>query len=464
MSANSTDTRSNDPQPTADTIVALATPPGRGGVGVVRISGPQAPDMARALVGRLPEPRRAAYVRIRGCDGATLDHGLALFFAAPHSFTGEHVLELQAHGGPVLLDLLVRAALELGARLARPGEFSERAFLNDRIDLTQAEAIADLIDSATSQAVRGAVASLEGALSRRVNGLTAGLVELRTLVEASIDFPDEDDTGAVDMAGVREALERLHDGVSVLSTEAEQGRRLHDGLRVVLAGAPNAGKSSLLNALTGRDAAIVTPHAGTTRDVLRETLVLDGVPLQLIDTAGLRDSEHDIEAEGIRRAWAQVADADVVLLVVDALQPESLAAALREFDRRELAPPLLVVRNKSDLLGPDAAPLAWPGGTALDLSARTGDGLESLKDRLRDRLGLQVAGEAPFVARRRHLVALEATRDRLDAARNLAVDTAHLELLAEELRGAHDALGEIVGRFTSEDLLEQIFRSFCLGK
>ncbi len=445
-----------------DTIAAVATPPGRGGIGVVRVSGPLCAAIAEAVCGALPVARHAAFRKFRAADGAVLDEGLALYFPAPHSFTGEDVLELQGHGGPVVMDLLLARVLELGVRPARPGEFSERAFLNDKLDLAQAEAIADLIASDTAAAVRAALRSLQGEFSRRVRELVEGLIEMRLYVEAAIDFPEEEINFLADgviAARLRDLRERLN----ALQAIAGQGRLLRDGMTVVIAGRPNAGKSSLLNHLAGREAAIVTAIPGTTRDVLREHISIDGMPLHVIDTAGLRDSDDPVEREGIRRAWAEIEAADRILMVVDdrlGLTPDE--GALRE--RLPPDTPVTVICNKIDLSGraPAVGDGAW--GTEIWLSAKTEAGLDLLREHLKSCMGFHGGEEGIFMARRRHLDALEQATAALErAAYQLEVIRAG-ELVAEELREAQNALAEITGEFTSEDLLSRIFSSFCIGK
>ncbi len=445
---------------TADTIAAIATPPGRGGVGILRISGPLSVAIARAICGDLPQPRYAAFRRFHTHEGGVLDEGLALYFPAPHSFTGEEVLELHGHGGPVVLDLLLARVCELGARPARPGEFSERAFLNDKLDLAQAEAIADLIASTTAEAARAALRSLQGEFSRRIHALVETLIELRLYVEAAMDFPEEEIDFLAD--GVIAArLGALREQLAALQTAAGQGRLLRDGMTVVIAGRPNAGKSSLLNQLAGRETAIVTAIPGTTRDVLREQIAIDGMPLHIIDTAGLHDSDDPVEQEGIRRAWAEIATADRILLLVDDRQNLTAAdRALRE--RLPATTGVTVIYNKIDLTG--RAPVLQPAdeGHALWLSAKTGAGLELLRAHLKDCMGYH-GGEGTLMARRRHLEALERAAAALAAAdEQLRIRAG--ELVAEELRQAQNALGEITGEFTSEDLLGRIFSSFCIGK
>ncbi|RUQ36584.1 MAG: tRNA uridine-5-carboxymethylaminomethyl(34) synthesis GTPase MnmE [Candidatus Competibacteraceae bacterium] len=445
-----------------DTIAAVATPPGRGGIGVVRVSGPGCVAIANAVCGATPLPRQVLLRRFRARDGSVLDHGLALYFPAPHSFTGEDVLELQGHGGPVVMDLLLARVCELGARPARPGEFSERAFLNDKLDLAQAEAIADLIASDTAAAARAALRSLQGEFSAQVKNLVEGLIELRLYVEAAIDFPEEEIDFLADGV-VAARLSTLREALSALQTVANQGRLLRDGMTVVIAGRPNAGKSSLLNRLAGREAAIVTAIPGTTRDVLREQISIDGMPLHVIDTAGLRDSDDLVEQEGIRRAWAEIAAANRILMVVDdglGLSPEE--EALRE--RLPLETPVTVIRNKIDLSGRSPIVQESEWGTEILLSAKTEVGLELLREHLKACMGYHSSEEGVFMARRRHLDALEQATSALErAAYQLEVVHAG-ELVAEELREAQNALGEITGEFTSEDLLTRIFASFCIGK
>ena len=445
-----------------DTIAAVATPPGRGGIGVIRVSGPLSAAIAEAVGGPLPSPRQAALRRFCAGDGAVIDEGIVLYFPAPHSFTGEDVLELQGHGGPVVMDLLLARVCELGARPARPGEFSERAFLNDKLDLAQAEAIADLIASDTAAAARAALRSLQGEFSQRVHALVEGLIELRMYVEAAMDFPEEEIDFLAD--GVIAArLRALREQLSALQAAAGQGRLLRDGMTVVIAGRPNAGKSSLLNHLAGREAAIVTAIPGTTRDVLREHISIDGMPLHVIDTAGLRDSDDPVEREGIRRAWAEIAAADRILMVVDdRLGLDREEQRLRE--RLPLATPVTVLYNKIDLSG--GSPMVRDGewGTEIRLSAKTEAGLELLREHLKACMGYHGGEEGVFMARRRHLDALERATAALDrAAYQLEVIRAG-ELVAEELREAQNALAEITGEFTSEDLLARIFSSFCIGK
>lgn len=452
----------------SDTIAAIATPPGRGGVGILRVSGPRVAAIMRHMAGRDLTPRHAHYGPFfeQGEAGPQiLDNGIALYFPGPHSFTGEDVLELQGHGGPVVLDCLLREALRLGARLARPGEFSERAFLNDKIDLAQAEAIADLIDSASEQAARSALRSLQGEFSRQVDALIDELTRLRIYVEAAIDFPEEEIDFLAD-GKVAADVDRLLAQLDKVLASTKQGALLREGMTIVIAGAPNAGKSSLLNALAGKDSAIVTPIAGTTRDVLREQIQIDGLPLHVIDTAGLRDSPDEVEREGIRRAWREIENADHLLLVVDSQLP--MPADLRElwpadapvpFDRL----PLTVVRNKCDLSG-NAPALIEGEPSIVSMSAKTGAGLDLLRQHLKESVGFTATGEGNFLARRRHVDALMQARGYLCAGRDQLLAASAGELLAEDLRHCQRALGEITGAVSADELLGKIFSSFCIGK
>lgn len=454
---------------TADTIVAIATAPGRGGIGVVRLSGPRARDIAGALLrpGLQLQPRHAHFSTFQDGQGQLIDEGLALFFPGPHSFTGEDVVELQGHGGPVILDQLVRACVQQGARQARPGEFSLRAFLNDRMDLTQAEAIADLIDAGSDAAARAALHSLQGEFSRQVNGLVEGLIHLRMYVEAAIDFPEEEIDFLSDGKVEAELAQLIQDTDQVLAA-ARQGRLLREGMTVVIAGRPNAGKSSLLNALAGHEAAIVTDIAGTTRDVLRETIQVDGLPLNIIDTAGLREAPDVVEREGIRRAWQEIARADLLLVVVDLAESpatiNTLADILPDEDQRlaSLTMPVLLVFNKRDLAPTRALPDAPFPHVAI--SARNGDGLPELRTALKRQAGYESHQESRFSARRRHLTALEQALDALRHGASQLREHRAGELLAEDLRQAQQALEEITGAFRADDLLGRIFSSFCIGK
>jgi len=441
-----------------DTIVAAATPPGSGGIGIVRLSGAQTEEIARAMLGSLPEPRTATRRIIRDQHGNKLDTGLALYFPAPASFTGESVLELHGHGGPILVSMLVDAAVELGARRAEPGEFTKRAFLNDKLDLAQAEAVADLIGSGTRQAARAALRSLSGAFSAAVNALAEQLVRLRMHVEAAIDFPEEE----IDFLADEALLQRLtecDDAFATLLDQARLGRVLRDGYRVAIVGKPNAGKSSLLNRLSGEEAAIVTEVAGTTRDILREQINIDGLAVELIDTAGLRDNPDRIEKEGIRRAREAMKSADAVLWIQDATEQT-------EQDTGEEIPEgiqINVVRNKIDLT--DEPPGAsGDDKSQINLSAKTGAGVDALHDRLRELAGYKNLGEGAFTARKRHIDALNRGAGHFRAGHKALEEAKAGELLAEELRLAQEALGEITGTVSSDDLLGRIFADFCIGK
>jgi tRNA modification GTPase len=447
-----------------DTIAAIATPPGRGGIGIVRVSGPAVQRIAVAVLGRAPAPRRAVLSRFLDDDGNPIDTGLALYFPSPRSFTGEDVLELHGHGGPVVLDMLVERLLALGARLARPGEFSERAFLNDRIDLAQAEAIADLIDSASRDAARSAMRSLSGAFSARVHALVERLTLLRVYVEAAIDFPDEEIDFLADEA-LRERFRALEKEIAEVIATARQGCLLREGIRVVIAGRPNAGKSSLLNRLAERETAIVSDIPGTTRDVLREYIAIDGLPLHVIDTAGLRDSDDPVERLGIGRAWSEIIDADRVLLVVDDSDPHGDEGLADLIARPGLAEKVTLLRNKIDLSGRAAALTAQADGTPdLAVSAATGAGLDLLREHLKACMSWSGAEAGVFSARRRHLDALARAATHVERGlERLELERAG-ELAAEELRVAQQALGEITGTVTSDDLLGRIFLSFCIGK
>jgi tRNA modification GTPase len=443
------------------TIAAVATPPGRGGIGIVRVSGSAARHIAEGMLGKLPKPRHASFANFLDTAGEPIDQGLALFFPAPHSFTGEDVLELHGHGGPVVLDMLLNRVLELGARVARPGEFSERAFLNGKLDLAQAEAVADLIEAGSETAARSALRSLEGEFSRRVHALVEGLTRLRLYVEAAIDFPEEEIDFLADER-VTQELDVLAQDVEKLLASTQQGVLLHDGMTVVLAGPPNAGKSSLLNALAARDTAIVSAIPGTTRDVLRERIHIDGMPLHIIDTAGLRESRDEIESEGIRRAREQMQRADRVLLVLDDSSHDALPAEVLQHVPAQL--PRSVIRNKIDLTGRAAGATKKADETEIALSAKTGAGLDDLRRHLKECMGLQPAGEGSFMARRRHLDAIRRAQACLVQGRTRLKESRAGELLAEELRLAQQALSEITGEFTPEDLLGKIFSSFCIGK
>lgn len=447
--------------PSGDTIAAIATPPGRGGIGIVRVSGDRVAPIAEAVIGRLPAPRSAHFSRFIDHHGSTIDEGLVLYFPAPASFTGEDVLELQGHGGDVVMDLLLGRVLALGARLAEPGEFSRRAFLNDKLDLVQAEAIADLINSQTQAAARSAMRSLSGAFSAQVNELADAVTRLRVFVEASIDFPEEEIDFLAD-AKVADQLEELIAQIRGLAERARTGRLLHDGMTLVIAGRPNAGKSSLMNALTGQDSAIVTHIPGTTRDVLREQIEIDGLPVHVIDTAGLRESGDAIEREGVRRAREQIANADHALWVFDAEQDPD-AQGLTETD---LPPHLQVtrVRNKIDLVDAHSGRRDCDGGVEISLSAKTGTGVGLLREHLKQQVAFDGASEGDFSARRRHLDAIDRAYAALMAGLRVLQQDFAGELLAEDLRQAQLALSTITGAVTADDLLGEIFASFCIGK
>ncbi len=453
--------------PNQDTIAAVATATGRGGVGIIRVSGPCARAMAITLGGREPKPRYAHYGPLFADNGDVLDEGLLLFFPGPHSFTGEDVLELQGHGGPVVLDMLLRRCLQLGARMARPGEFSERAFLNDKLDLAQAEAIADLIEASSEQAARNALRSLQGEFSRRVHALTEKLIELRIYVEAAIDFPEEEIDFLAD-GHVLSQLDAVRQELAGVLREAGQGALLRDGMTVVIAGRPNAGKSSLLNALAGREAAIVTDIAGTTRDVLREHIHIDGMPLHVVDTAGLRDTHDQVERIGVERALKAIGEADRILLVVDSTAPEAddPFALWPEFlEQRPDPHKVTLIRNKADLSGETVGlETCVDGHVTLTLSARGLEGLDLLREHLKACMGYEQTSEGSFSARRRHLQALQQASASLEHGRSQLTVLGAGELLAEDLRMAQQALGEITGAFTPDDLLGRIFSSFCIGK
>ncbi|HVC12539.1 MAG TPA: tRNA uridine-5-carboxymethylaminomethyl(34) synthesis GTPase MnmE [Burkholderiales bacterium] len=447
------------PAPRRDTIAAVATPPGRGGIGVVRVSGDLVEDIARCLFGRLPAPRRAVYCVARDAAGDTIDEGIALYFAAPASYTGEAVLEFQGHGGPVVMQALLAACLDAGARLAAPGEFTQRAFLNGRLDLAQAEAVADLIDAASQEAARSALRSLHGEFSAAVDTLVCGITELRARVEAILDFPEEE-VDALHRDDAFERLARVRAGLDDVFAKSRQGSLLRGGINVVLAGRPNVGKSSLLNRLSGEERAIVTALPGTTRDALREAIQIDGVPINVIDTAGLRESRDEIERLGIERTWRELERADVVLAVFEADRgitedDRALLARLPAGGRR------LHVFNKCDLVPAAGAGSRVGESSEIWVSAKTGAGLGALRKALLEAAGWRAAGESVFLARERHLRALLRARAHLESAKEQQM---HWEFFAEELRLAQEALAEITGEFTADDLLGEIFARFCVGK
>jgi len=442
-----------------DTIAAIATPPGNGGVGIIRVSGEFVPDIAKQIISKSLPSRQAVFCSFLDSDNATIDSGIAIFFPAPNSYTGEDVLELQGHGGSVILDMVLRRILELGARMASPGEFTERAFLNNKMDLAQAEAVADLIQSSTEQSVRSAQKSMQGLFSKRINDLLEELTELRIYIEAAIDFVDEEIDLLTD-GSVENRIRDILETILKIRQTAKQGRLLRDGMNVVLAGKPNAGKSSLLNALTGYEAAIVTEVEGTTRDVLRERIQIDGMPLHIIDTAGLRDSNHAIEREGIKRAHEEISKADRVLLVIDALNPESQSI------QKILPADIKVTKiyNKIDLLDLEPEIIESDQTTQIYLSIKHSKGLDLLTNHLKKCMGFNSETEDVFIARRRHIEAIDRATTAVESALHQLTVIQAGELVADELRQAQNALSEITGQLTSDDLLGKIFSSFCIGK
>jgi len=442
-----------------DTIAAIATAAGRSGIGVVRVSGPRLERIINDMVGKPLVPRQAVLTNFLDARGEVLDQGLALFFPAPHSYTGEDVLELQGHGGPVVLRELLKRCLELGARVARPGEFTERAYLNDKLDLAQAESVADLIDAATAEAAKSALRSLQGAFSQRIEALTHAVTELRMLVEATLDFPDEE-IDFLKQADAEGKLAAARAQLREVLAASQQGSLLRDGIHVVLAGQPNVGKSSLLNRLAGEELAIVTEIPGTTRDAIRQTINLEGIPAHVIDTAGLRESSDPVEKIGIARTWALIEKADLVLLLLDATRGENAAdqAILAQLPK---ALPRITVMNKIDLAGQAPALERVKDLTKVRLSAKTGAGVGELRQAILQAVGWRADGEGLFMARERHVQALERAASHLESAGRQG---GTLELFAEELRLAQEAMGAITGEYTSEDLLGEIFSRFCIGK
>ncbi|MDF1819439.1 MAG: tRNA uridine-5-carboxymethylaminomethyl(34) synthesis GTPase MnmE [Immundisolibacteraceae bacterium] len=447
-----------------DTIVARATPPGRGGVAVIRLSGPKAATIATTIAGPLPAPRQAVLRQFKNSSGDAVDSGLLLYFPAPNSFTGEEVVELQCHGGPVVVDLLIDSAIRLGARLARPGEFSQRAFLNDRLDLVQAEAIADLIDATSEQAALSAQRVLKGEFSTQVNALAQQMMNLRVYIEAALDFPDEEIDFLKDHR-VTEWLASLQKNIAQLLESATQGNLLRDGIRAVIAGPANVGKSTLLNALAGQERAIVTDIAGTTRDLLRETVLIDGLMIEFVDTAGIRDSDDPVELAGIALAEQAIRDADL-LLILDAgaeALPDADQLQLQILEMAKNATPI-VVTNKIDITGQPAVVVEDRDRIHVHVSAKSGAGLELLRTEIAKAAGFRPSDDGVFIARRRHLAALSQVSQAVEAGSRSLVEHGAGELLAEELRVAQESLGEITGTVTSDDLLGAIFSSFCIGK
>ncbi|GLR71271.1 tRNA uridine-5-carboxymethylaminomethyl(34) synthesis GTPase MnmE [Agaribacter marinus] len=449
-----------------ETIVAQATAPGRASVGIIRVSGPNAKAVAAKILGNCPSPRKAVYQPFYDANGDVIDQGLALFFVNPHSFTGEDVLELQGHGGQVVMQLLMDSCLATGlVRLAKPGEFSEQAFLNDKLDLTQAEAIADLINASSTQAAKSAVKSLQGEFSKTIHHLVEHVIQLRMYVEAAIDFPEEEIDFLSD-GKIQGDLQNIISALNTIKEQTKQGALLREGMHVVIVGRPNAGKSSLLNALAGKQSAIVTDIAGTTRDVLKEQIHIDGMPLHIIDTAGLRDAVDRVEKIGIERAWEEINNADRVLFMIDAttenkLLPQDIWPEF--FDRLPANIPVTLIRNKSDITGelPQLIEDEYP---TICISAKQGSGIDILKTHLKAAMGFEQSGEDQIIARKRHITALHDAESHILTGKSQLDDHMAGELLAEELRIAQQSLNEITGEFTSDDLLSKIFSSFCIGK
>lgn len=447
----------------SDTIAAIATPPGRGGVCIIRISGNDIPRLAEKIIGKCPKPRYAQYAQFRDCqNNQVIDEGIAIYFPGPQSFTGEDVLELQGHGGVIVSDMILTAALNAGARVARPGEFSERAFLNDKLDLAQAEAIADLIDAGTQQAARAALRTLEGEFSKHIDTLLAELTGLRVYVESSMDFADEE-IELLQKGDIEARLKKLHADISQVYQAAKRGRVLGEGVNMVIAGRPNAGKSSLMNVLSGRDSAIVTDIAGTTRDIIREQISINGVPVHILDTAGIRDEAETIEEEGIRRAKDSLSNADLILWVHDDTQTHNPSDYMAYTDKA-----CLVVFNKIDLSGRAAGVVEEDVQPSVAVSTATSEGMETLREAILDRVNAGEQTENEFSARQRHMHALAETKTYLDAAvvqlQQQLKQGGGGELLAEELRAAQQSLSNITGEFTADDLLGKIFSEFCIGK
>lgn len=449
-----------------ETIAAQATAPGRGGVGIIRVSGPEVKNVAQAILGKIPELRKAEYLTFKNLAGDALDQGIALYFKGPNSFTGEDVIEFQGHGGPIILDMLLKEILSLPkVRMANPGEFSEQAFINDKLDLTQAEAIADLINSSSEQAAKCALNSLQGDFSKLINKLVEDTIHLRMYVEAAIDFPEEEIDFLADKKVVTN-LKAIITQVSDVRKKAQQGALIREGMRVVIAGRPNAGKSSLLNALSGKESAIVTDIAGTTRDVLSEHIHIDGMPLHIIDTAGLRESDDKVEQIGIERAWKEINQADRILLMVDSTNSDNDPKSEWPDFFKKLPDNigLSIVRNKADISGAKTGLLTDKNTPVITLSAKSGDGVNILKDHLKEIMGYQGSTEGGFMARRRHLSALEKAHQHLEIGLEQLESYVAGEILAEELRFCQQELNQITGEFTNDDLLSEIFSSFCIGK
>jgi len=444
-----------------ETIAAIATAPGRGGVGIVRISGPQSLNIAEQILGEIPAVRQATYCPFKDESGAVIDTGIAIYFQNPHSFTGEDILELQAHGGPVVLDLILKRVLTLGVRAARAGEFTEQAFLNDKMDLAQAEAVADLIEAESAEAAKAAVRSLQGEFSKNINDLVESLIELRLYVEASLDFPEEE-IDFLNDGKVEKKLSTIEIALADVFKSARQGSLLREGMTLVIAGRPNAGKSSLLNQLAGRDSAIVTDVPGTTRDVLREHIQIDGLPLHVIDTAGLRESDDPVEQEGVRRAWKEIEQADRILLLVDDTHRNDEHLVIEDKLPKHIG--VTRIFNKIDSSGRKAELIEADSEIDIALSAKTGSGIDILKNHLKQCMGYEQSNEGRFMARRRHIEALENADQHLQLARYNLMEVKAGELLAEELRLTQEQLNAITGEFTSDDLLGKIFSSFCIGK
>jgi len=450
----------------SETIAALATPVGRGGVGIVRVSGQQASKIAEAVLGRCPQPRLAEYLPFKNTEGEIIDQGIALFFKGPHSFTGEDVLELQGHGGPVVMDMLLHAVTHFGARLARSGEFSERAFLNDKMDLTQAEAIADLIDAGSEQAARTAMRSLQGAFSTEVHDLVKQVTELRVYVEAAMDFPEEE-IDFISEGKISEKIAEQQQTLDSIFERAAQGSLIREGINLVLVGRPNAGKSSLLNALAQREAAIVTDVPGTTRDIVKEVIMLDSLPVHLLDTAGLRETEDVVEKEGMRRTWDAISQADVMILLID--DTDGFSRVEQDIiDQCPDSVSIVILFNKCDQSGQQPGVLTeldpdLAKHTSLAISAKTGAGVDDLISCIKQLAGMQATGEGAYMARRRHLLELTNAQTHLELAQQQAQQNEG-ELIAEELKLVQQALGQITGEVTSDDLLGKIFSEFCIGK